>query len=58
MILTYEARIVRSLVKFDLSAIPSGSTINSATFKARLIISLDSGVLGEKRTLTTNDEKR
>jgi len=31
----FDARIVRSLVKFDLSAIPSGSTINSAVFKAR-----------------------
>jgi hypothetical protein len=30
-----DARIVRSLVKFNLSTIPSGSTINSATFKAR-----------------------
>ena len=31
-----DGEIVRSLVKFDLSTIPSGSTINSATFKAYL----------------------
>jgi hypothetical protein len=33
--IAYDAKIVRSLVKFNLSTIPSGSTINSATFKAR-----------------------
>jgi N-acetylneuraminic acid mutarotase len=33
----YDARIVRSLVQFDLSAIPSGSTINSAAFEAYLV---------------------
>jgi N-acetylneuraminic acid mutarotase len=33
--------VVRSLVKFDLSTIPSGSKINSATFKAYLVSSYD-----------------
>ena len=46
----YNARIVSSLVKFDLSTIPSGSTINSATFKARLVISFDKE--GDSRTIT------
>jgi len=32
-----DGEIVRSLVMFDLSTIPSGSTINSATFEAYLI---------------------
>lgn len=32
-----DGEIVRSLVMFDLSTIPSGSTINSATFEAYLV---------------------
>ena len=36
-----DGEIVRSLVMFDLSTIPSGSTINSATFEAYLVGSYD-----------------
>ena len=36
-----DGEIVRSLVVFDLSTIPSGSTINSATFEAYLVDSYD-----------------
>jgi hypothetical protein len=39
--LSPDGKIARSLVKFDLSTIPSGSTINSATFKGYLVSSYD-----------------
>ena len=37
-----DGEIIRSLVMFDLSTIPSGSTINSAEFEAHLVTSYDS----------------
>ncbi len=45
-----DGQIVRSLVIFDLSTIPAGSTINSATFEAHLVSSFDDA--GSYRDIT------
>jgi len=46
-----DGRIVRSLVRFDLSSIPAGATINSATLRLYLVGSWD--YPGKTRTITT-----
>jgi len=46
-----DGKIVRSLVRFDLSSIPAGATINSATLRLYLVGSWD--YPGKTRTITT-----
>ncbi len=46
-----DGKIVRSLVRFDLSSIPAGATINSATLRLYLVNSWD--YPGKTRTITT-----